>query len=207
MKKSLIAAAMAAATLSPIAAFAQTGTKAAAPAGSAAPTVGAKVFDPQGGEVGSIEKVDAANAVVYTGTKRATLPLSAFAKNEKGLLISMSQTQLNAAVASAEAQTSSAMDTKLVADAQIKSKDGASVGSVQKVEGDNVTIALSDGNPVTVTKQYLTVGTDGNLALTMNAAEFKSAVSAASQTTTAAGNAGATTGAAAGTSATSGPSN
>jgi hypothetical protein len=73
------------------------------------------------------------------------------------------------------------MDSKLVADAAIKSKDGAAVGKVQKVEGDNVTITMTDGNPVTLTKQYLTVGTDGALALTMNATEFKSAVAAASQ--------------------------
>jgi len=188
MNRSYITALIAAAALSPMTAFAQAASPAPAPAATtaaapaAAPTVGAKVYDPQGAEVGAIEKVDAANAVVYTGTKRATLPLAAFAKNEKGLLISMSQAQLNSAVAAAEAQTSSALGAKLVADAAIKSKDGTSVGKVQKVEGDNVTITLTDGNPVTVTKQYLTVGADGGLALTMNAAEFKSAVSAASST-------------------------
>jgi hypothetical protein len=199
MIKPFAAAAFAAVALSPMAAFAQTAAPATAPAAAApaaaTPTVGAKVFDAQGGAVGSIEKVDAANAVVYTGTKRATLPLSAFVKNDKGLVISMTQTQLNAAVSAAEAQTTSAMDTKLVADAPIKSKDGAAVGKVQKVEGDNVTITMADGNPVTLTKQYLTVGTDGNLALTMNAAEFKSAVSAATQ--------GAATAAPAGAAATS----
>ena len=189
MNRSYITALIAAAALSPMTAFAQAAAPAPAPAATAgaaapaaAPTVGAKVYDPQGAEVGAIEKVDAANAVVYTGTKRATLPLAAFAKNEKGLLISMSQAQLNSAVAAAEAQTTSALGAKLVADAAIKSKDGTSVGKVQKVEGDNVTITLTDGNPVTVTKQYLTVGADGGLALTMNAAEFKSAVSAASST-------------------------
>lgn len=187
MKKSYVATALAIAAISPLPAFAQGAAATSAPAATATPTVGAKVYDPQGAEVGSIEKVDAANAVVYTGTKRATLPLSAFANNDKGLLISMSQAQLNSAVAAAEAQTTSTMDAKLVADAPIKSKDGTSVGKVQKIEGDNVTISLTDGNPVTVTKQYLTVGADGGLALTMNAAEFKSAVSAASQSATSTG--------------------
>lgn len=183
MKKQFVVAALAAVTLSSAPAFAQAASSAPAAAATASvtPTVGAKVYDPQGAEVGAIEKVDAANAVVYTGTKRATLPVAAFAKNDKGLLISMSQAQLNAAVAAAEAQTTSAMDSKLVANAAIKSKDGASVGTVQKVEGDNVTVAVAGGSPVTITKQYLTVGADGALALTMNAAEFKSAVAAASQ--------------------------
>lgn len=183
MHKPLVAATLAAVSLMPLTAFAQGAAPAAtttAPA-AAAPTVGAKVFDAQGAEVGSIEKVDAANAVVYTGTKRATLPLAAFGKSEKGLLISMTQAQLNAAVAEAESKTSSAMGTALVANAAVKSKDGAAIGTIQKVEGDNVTISLAGGGPVTVTKQYLTVGADNTLALTMNAAEFKSAVAAASQ--------------------------
>lgn len=182
MKKQFAIAALAAVALSPFAAYAQ-GTPAAqaAPAAGAAPTVGAKVFDVKGGEVGTIEKVDAANAVVFTGTKRATLPVNAFGKNEKGLLISMTQAELNTAVAAAETKASGSLDTALVADAQVKSKDGTAVGTIQKVEGDNVTIALTEGGPVTVTKQYLSAGADGTLALTMNAAEFKSAVAAASQ--------------------------
>ncbi|VWX51234.1 hypothetical protein [Novosphingobium sp. 9U] len=185
MKKSLIVASLAAVSMTPLAAHAQAApagaAPAAAPAAAAAPTVGAKVFDTQGGEVGSIEKLDGTNAVVFTGTKRATLPVSAIAKSDKGLVISMTKAQLEAAVAAAETKTAGALDTALVADAKIKSKDGQAVGTVQKVEGENVTVALADGNPVTVTKQYLTAGADGSLTLTMNAAEFKSAVAAASQ--------------------------
>lgn len=185
MKKSLIVASLAAVSMTPLVAHAQAApagaAPAAAPAAAAAPTVGAKVYDTQGGEVGTIEKIEGTNAVVFTGTKRATLPASAIAKGEKGLVISMTQAQLNAAVAAAETKTAGALDTALVADAKIMSKDGQQVGTVQKVEGDNVTVALTDGNPVTITKQYLAVGADGALALTMNSAEFKSAVAAASQ--------------------------
>ncbi len=183
MKKSLIAAALAASAMVPMSAFAQAASApaATAPAATAAPTVGAKVYDTAGAEVGTVEKVDGANAVVFTGTKRATLPGTAFAKNDKGLVIAMTQAQLNAAVTAAESKTAGAMDAALVADAPIKSKDGVAVGTVQKVEGDNVTVALTDGNPVTITKQYLTVGANNALTLTMNATEFKSAVTAATQ--------------------------
>lgn len=183
MKKQFAIAALAAVALSPLAAHAQAASAPAAqaaPAASAAPTAGAKVYDTTGAEVGTVESVSGGNAVVFTGTKRATLPGNAFAKNDKGLVISMTQAQLNAAVAAAETQASGSLDAALVADAQVKSKDGAVVGTVQKVEGENVTLALTDGGPVTVTKQYLTAGA-GGLALSMNAAEFKSAVSAASQ--------------------------
>jgi hypothetical protein len=183
MKKQFAIAALAAVALSPLAAHAQAASAPAgqaAPAAGATPTVGAKVYDTAGGEVGTVEKVEGGNAVVYTGTKRATLPAAAFAKNDKGLVIAMTQAQLNSAVAAAETKASGSLDAALVADAQVKSKDGSVVGTIQKVEGDNVTIALTDGGPVTVTKQYLTAGA-GGLALTMNAAEFKSAVAAASQ--------------------------
>lgn len=181
MKKQFAIAALAAVALSPLAANAQAGSAPAQAAPAAVtPTMGAKVFDTAGGEVGTVEKVEGGNAVVFTGTKRATLPAAAFAKSDKGLVISMTQAQLNSAVAAAETQASGALNAALVADAQVKSKDGAVVGTIQKVEGDNVTIALTGGGPVTVTKQYLSAGA-GGLALTMNAAEFKSAVAAASQ--------------------------
>lgn len=180
MKKRIIAAALAAASLVPFAAHAQdAAADAAAPA--VTPTVGAKVFDQQGGEVGTIETVDAANAVVNTGAKKATLPLAAFGKNEKGLLLSMNKAQLEAAVTAAEAKTASATTGALVADAQVKSADGVVVGTIQKVEGDNVTLALTEGSPVTITKQYLTAQPDGSLALTMNADAFKAAVASATQ--------------------------
>lgn len=182
MKKPYLTAALVAIAFSPMSAWAQSTPSSSAPTATAAtaPTVGAKVFDPQGEEVGSIEKIDPAGAVVFTGTKRATLPLAAFASNDKGLLISMSQAELNSAVAAAESHTDTSIANKLNTGAAIKSKDGVAVGTVKAIEGENVTITLRDGNPVTVTKQYLTVDSSGSLALTMNESEFKSAVSAAS---------------------------
>jgi len=194
LKKAFITIAMTAAALAPFAAQAQNTSASTAGAQSApdqqasaataakvTPTVGAKVYGPDGTEAGTVEKVDAANAVVYTGTKRATLPLAVFGKNDKGLLISMNKAQLEAAVAAAESKTSAATSTALVADAQVKTSDGVAIGTVQKVEGDNVTLALSEGSPITLTKQFITAAPDGSLALTMNDADFKKAVAAATQ--------------------------
>ena len=185
MKKHIIAAALAAASLTPV--MAQAAPTPSAPAKDTAaapavsPTVGAKVYDEQGGEVGTVETVDAANAVVNTGAKKATLPLVAFGKNDKGLLIKMTKPQLEAAVAAAEAKTASATNSALVANAAVKTSDGVAIGTVQKVEGDNVTVALTGGSPVTLTKQYFTTQADGSLALTMKDAELKAAVAAATQ--------------------------
>ena len=60
---------------------------------------GSRVFDTDGGEVGTVESVDENGAVVSTGSARARLPFTSFGKNERGLVISMSKAQLEAAVA------------------------------------------------------------------------------------------------------------
>lgn len=178
MKKTIIAAAIAAASLAPMAAMAQAAAAPAA-AASATPTVGAKVFDAEGGEVGSVESVQGDVVTVSTGTARAGLPTSAFVTREKGLTIGMNKAQLEAAVNGAKAENTAAKDAAIVADAPIKSSDGAVVGTVSKVEGDNVTVALSNGSAAALKKSYIGLGTDGSLALGMTAADFAKATQAA----------------------------
>ncbi|AXB76352.1 hypothetical protein [Novosphingobium sp. P6W] len=178
MKKTIIAAAIAAASLAPMAAMAQAAPAPAA-AASATPTVGAKVFDAEGGEVGSVESVQGDVVTVSTGTARAGLPTSAFVTREKGLTIGMNKAQLEAAVNGAKAENTAAKDAAIVADAPIKSSDGAVVGTVSKVEGDNVTVALSNGSAAALKKSYIGLGTDGSLALGMTAADFAKATQAA----------------------------
>jgi hypothetical protein len=177
MKKTIIAAAIAAASLVPAAGMAQT---AAAPAAAAAaPTVGAKVFDAEGGEVGSIESVQGDIVTVSTGTARAGLPKSAFVTREKGLTIGMNKAQLEAAVNGAAAENSAAKDAKIVADAPVKSSDGVVLGTISKVEGDNITVALSNGSAAALKKSYIGLAADGSLALGMTAADFTKSVQAA----------------------------
>ncbi|SFF94505.1 hypothetical protein SAMN05518801_10445 [Novosphingobium sp. CF614] len=167
MKKSLIAAAIAAASLAPLAAMAQDAATAAAPA----PTVGAKVYGPEGDEVGTVEAVQGGVVTVNTGTARAGLPTSAFATREKGLTIGMTKTQLEAAVNGAQAQNGAAKETAMVADAPIKSSDGVVLGTIAKIEGDDVTVQLSSGASVVLKKSYLGL-VDNALTLGMTADAF-----------------------------------
>lgn len=174
MKKTLIAAAIAAASLAPVAAVAQD-----AAAAAAAPTVGAKVFDPEGNEVGTVESVQGDVVTVSTGTARAGLPKTAFATREKGLAIGMTKAQLEAAVSGAAAQNGAAMDAALAVNAPVKSSDGVVLGTVSKVEGDDVTVTLSGGATVALKKSNLGLGADKSLALGMTAADFAKATQAA----------------------------
>ena len=73
------------------------GSAATAPATAADVKAGLSVYDQKGGVVGKISSVSGANAVIDTGTTRAQIPISSFAKSDKGLVISMTKSELEAA--------------------------------------------------------------------------------------------------------------
>jgi hypothetical protein len=73
------------------------GQSVASAATSADVKTGASVYDQQGGVVGKIVSSSAKGAVLDTGTVKATIPVSSFAKGDKGLVISMSKSELDAA--------------------------------------------------------------------------------------------------------------
>ena len=58
---------------------------------------GITVYDQSGGIVGKIDSVSAKGAVVNTGKVKASIPVSSFAKNNKGLVLSMTRAELEAA--------------------------------------------------------------------------------------------------------------
>jgi hypothetical protein len=66
----------------------------------------AVVYDPAGAKVGTIESVTSAGAVVSTGTARAQIPAASFTKDAQGLVIGITKSQLEAAVAKAAAAKS-----------------------------------------------------------------------------------------------------
>ena len=58
---------------------------------------GMQVRDSEGGMVGTVESVDGEGAIVFTGNLRAKLPFRSFGKNNLGLVISLSRSELEAA--------------------------------------------------------------------------------------------------------------
>ncbi len=58
---------------------------------------GMEVRDAQGGLVGTVDSVDGEGAIVFTGNLRAKLPFQSFGKNNLGLVISLSRSELEAA--------------------------------------------------------------------------------------------------------------
>lgn len=57
---------------------------------------GTSVYDQNGAVVGKVESVSARGAVISTGTTRATIPVSSFAKGDKGLVIGLSKADIDA---------------------------------------------------------------------------------------------------------------
>ena len=89
----------------------QTGATVTA-ATSADVKAGVPVFDSKGGVVGKIESVSAKGAVVSTGKAKAVIPVSSLGKNDKGLVMSMTKAELEAASAKSAPPTKRAKKPK-----------------------------------------------------------------------------------------------
>ena len=73
--------------------------KSAATAAATAADVkaGVSVYDKDGGLIGKIDSVSGKNAIVSTGKVKASIPISSFAKNDKGLVLAMTKAEIEAA--------------------------------------------------------------------------------------------------------------
>ena len=140
-------------------------------------TVGAIIYDLQGGEVGKIESIAGENAIIDTGTNKATLPKSAFGAGAKGPVISATKGQLDALVTAAAAKADAALTAALVPGAEVRGKAGSLVGTVKEVNGEQVVLERSSGL-VTLLKPAFTAGPTG-LVISMTAAELEAAAKAA----------------------------
>lgn len=74
-------------------------------------TAGAKVFDTKGGEVGTIEEVKDAMVVISTGTAKATLANTAFARGSIGPVIAMTKAEVEDAVKKAQSGANTPAET------------------------------------------------------------------------------------------------
>jgi hypothetical protein len=76
---------------------------AAKPAAAGDVKAGAAVADKYGRPLGTVESVDADGAVVVTAAGKAKVPLDAFGKNAKGLLLAVTKREFESLVAKANA--------------------------------------------------------------------------------------------------------
>jgi preprotein translocase subunit YajC len=130
---------------------------AAQPAPAAAIKAGTIVKDTAGGEVGTVASVEGQYVTVKTDRNEVRLPATSFTPVEGALLFGMTRDQLNAEVDKAKA----AADAKIVAGAAVTGAAGASVGTIEAVDAEAVTLKLPSGALVKLPRAAVAGGPSG----------------------------------------------
>jgi len=142
-------------------------------------TAGATVVDTTGAPVGTIESVSGGNAVLSTGTVKAAVPVSSFAKGANGLVVGITKADLEAKVQAAT------KPTEIAAGMAVSGPGGAAVGKVDSVNGDLITVATATSK-AQLPRTAFAQGPNG-LVIGMSAAQLDAAAKAAPPQTGGAG--------------------
>ncbi len=157
-----------------IAAAAASPTAAQQPAPQAAMAVGAKVSDAQGGDVGTIAKVDGQFVIVKTDKHEVRLPVTSFTAHNGGFLFGLTRDQLNAEVE----KTLAAASAKIVAGSTVTGSQGGNVGTIEAIDDQYVTVKLTSGKLVRLPRAAIAPGANGP-AIGMTVAELEAAAAGA----------------------------
>lgn len=155
-------------------------TAAAAASAKVNVTVGAPVLDAAGGAVGTVSAVTGGAAVVDTGTVKAGIPVASFAQSDKGLHISMTKAELEAAAKGAQAGAQEQLMASLTPGTAITDQNGGAVGKVDTVEGDFVVVATPNAK-VKLPKTAFAKGANG-VVIGMTLAQLEAAAKGAATT-------------------------
>lgn len=142
-------------------------------------SVGTKVFDSEGAELGTVTSAQGANVVVDLGAgKQVTLPSNAFGKLEQGPTIGATKAQVVAAVDQAAAGSDAKLTAALQPGADVRSANGSAiVGKVKLAETDAVVLTTPTGD-VKLPREAFFVGQAG-LATSFTAEQFAAATAEA----------------------------
>lgn len=142
-------------------------------------SVGTKVFDSEGAELGTVTSAQGANVVVDLGAgKQVTLPSNAFGKLEQGPTIGATKAQVVAAVDQAAAGSDAKLTAALQSGADVRSANGSAiVGKVKLAETDAVVLTTPTGD-VKLPREAFFVGQAG-LATSFTAEQFAAATAEA----------------------------
>lgn len=108
--------------------------------------VGTVVTDASGGPVGTVTAVNGDVVTVKTDRLEANLSKSSFTPNEGKLLVGLTQAELNAAIEKDKA----AAEASLAVGAEVKGTGGATLGTIDAIDAEFVTIKLASGSKVRI---------------------------------------------------------
>lgn len=145
-----------------------------APGGGIA--VGTKVSDPQGGEVGTVTRLDGRFLILKTDKHEARLPVSSFTPHEGGLVMAMTRDQLNAEID----KTIAGASEKVSAGTKVMGAQGALVGTIEAVDGEFVTVKLASGKLVRLPRKGV-APSSGGVVIGLTAAQLEELAASASK--------------------------
>lgn len=156
--------------------FAPTSAIAQAAPAAATPNVvaGAMVSDTAGAPVGTVVRVDGGNAVVKTDRHEVGVAVTSFGKGKDGLVLAMTQAELNATAEQALA----AAQASITVGATVRDPQGGTVGTIEAMEAELVTIALPSGAKARLPKTAL-AGTPNGPVIGVTAAQLEAQVAGA----------------------------
>ena len=129
----------------PAAALAQQ-AQPAAPAGATAPTVGATIYDSAGVALGTVASITPQAVILNTGTAQVPVPPTSIGKTDKGFAMAMTKADLDAAVASSQAQAQQAVKAKLTPGTAVSGLNGANLGTIKSADAQFVTVTTAKGD-------------------------------------------------------------
>jgi hypothetical protein len=140
-------------------------------------TVGTKVYDEDGQEIGQIVKVASDRVAVSIDGSALVVPKDAFLKTDKGPALKAPKEKIVAVLKEAEADAA-AVDGALKPGAEVRSADGAAVlGTVKELAPQGAVLATSEGN-ITMPRAAFFLS-DKGLAVKVNQKQFIDGVRAA----------------------------
>ncbi|AXJ97112.1 MULTISPECIES: hypothetical protein [unclassified Sphingomonas] len=110
------------------------------------PTVGATIYDSAGVSLGTVAQVTPQAIILNTGTAQVPVPPSSIGKTDKGFAMAMTKADLDAAVASSQAQAQAALKAKLVPGTAVAGLNGTPVGTVKAADAQFVTVTTTKGD-------------------------------------------------------------
>ena len=138
--------------------------------------VGAKIYGPNGAEVGTIERIEGPNVMVNTGTLTAALPVDSLGEGDNGPTIGWTKAELEAAVNAANEEAAAQLAAALVEGAEVYSSDSVLLGTIKTIEDDLVVVELASG-PASLPKSQIAMHAD-KVTFLATAAALQAAVAA-----------------------------
>ena len=142
---------------------------------AAAQAVGMQVVDTAGAPVGTVTAINGDNIQIKTDKHDALLPKSSFTVANGKLLFGMTQAQLDQKIDEAAAASAKAV----AAGATVKGSAGTPVGTIDSVEGGNVTMTLTSGKKLQMPVAGVRGNADGTVTVGYTAEQLEALVSSA----------------------------